>query len=380
MSEASQLGRGLSFELWPLSKSYLVLVWAIKWTHDSLGFCGFNIFWRQSWIMSSCIVKMQKNNLQCVFAARWADVLLDIRNDMLAEVLRIVFHTFGQCKSAVDSRNRPNKGNQASFSFNFGHGCFPYLISGRSQTSDCILIGIFQKEPRFVLGQEIHKVLCLAILAYFKKMTWTSNSWDFSVRGELVWNPSKMNFLISSFSWRILEHISFETLRCLQNILHERKGRSRMSSAITHVKSELARLPDHGSSANSVLPCRKFVRNFFPAEIWRTSLPYTLVSSISISLALRPLRDKKQRTARSLIWHNFSGNFAPNEAPHNDAPYRLISVNCILLDTLFRKEYRYDATIPAFLIGEKHISSWVITGNYTILWSRMWHFHVCIQV
>jgi hypothetical protein len=37
----------------------------------------------------------------------------------------------------------------------------------------------------------------------------------------------------------------------------------------------------------------------------------------------------------------FSYMFAKNEAPHNGAPYRSISMNGRLLDSLFRKEYRY---------------------------------------
>jgi hypothetical protein len=69
----------------------------------------------------------------------------------------------------------------------------------------------------------------------------------------------------------------------LHHIVHERKGCSRMSSAITGVKSEWASLRDRGSSPSSVLPCRKCVRHFFTAEIWNASSPYTVMSFISIS-------------------------------------------------------------------------------------------------
>jgi hypothetical protein len=41
---------------------------------------------------------MQEHCLQCCHAARWADLLLDIRNNMWTEGLRIAFHIFGQCK------------------------------------------------------------------------------------------------------------------------------------------------------------------------------------------------------------------------------------------------------------------------------------------
>jgi hypothetical protein len=76
-----------------------------------------------------------------------------------------------------------------------------------------------------------------------------------------------------------------------------------MSSAITCAKSELAGFLDRESSPSSVLPCRRCPRHFFMAEIWSDSLPYTIVSSISISLALRPLTVEKRTTARCFIWH-----------------------------------------------------------------------------
>jgi hypothetical protein len=76
-----------------------------------------------------------------------------------------------------------------------------------------------------------------------------------------------------------------------------------MSSAIKCVKAESPGLPDHGPSPSSVLPCKKRVRHFFTAEIWSDSSPDILVSSISISGALRPLRVKKRTTDGCSISH-----------------------------------------------------------------------------
>jgi hypothetical protein len=60
---------------------------------------------------------------------------------------------------------------------------------------------MLQKEPRLLLGQEIHQVRCLAKLEYFKKLMWHGNSWGFhcSVRGEVMWNPSKMKLFAPEF-------------------------------------------------------------------------------------------------------------------------------------------------------------------------------------
>jgi hypothetical protein len=49
----------------------------------------------------------------------------------------------------------------------------------------------------------------------------------------------------------------------------------------------------------------------------------------------------------------FSCMFANSEARHNDAPYRSISMNYILLDSLFHKEYRYDLIISPFSTDKK---------------------------
>jgi hypothetical protein len=55
----------------------------------------------------------EQNTLQCVCAAHWAGAVLDIRHNMLTEVLIIVFHIFNQCKWTVDFRNEPNDRNHA---------------------------------------------------------------------------------------------------------------------------------------------------------------------------------------------------------------------------------------------------------------------------
>jgi hypothetical protein len=68
---------------------------------------------------------------------------------------------------------------------------------------------------------------------------------------------------------------------------------------------------------------------------------------------LRPLRVKKRTTPRCSIWHSFASPFTNNEAPHHGAPYRPISLNLILLDRLFRREYRSGLIISLFSAGEK---------------------------
>jgi hypothetical protein len=190
------------------------------------------------------------------------------------------------------------------------------------------IMRMLQKESRLVPGQEIHKVRCLTMLEYFKKLIWHNNSWGFHVpcsmfhvpcsmfhvRSELKWNTSKIQiFLSPSFSWRNLRHASFETLKCLHNILHERKGRSGMSSAITCLKSELVGIPDRRLSPSFVLPCRKCVRHFFTAEIWSASSSYMLVCFISIFLALKLLRVKIRTIAHcSLLIAHCSLLIAPS--------------------------------------------------------------------
>jgi hypothetical protein len=146
---------------------------------------------------------------------------------------------------------------------------------------------------------------------------------------------------------------SFEILRYLHNILHERKGHSRMSSTIACVKSELTGLLDRGSSLNSVLPDRKGFRYFFTVEIWSPSSPYTFVSFLSIFLALRPLIVKKQTTARCYICHLFAFSFTQNEVSDNCAPYRSISLNFILLADLFHKESSSRLIISLFSTSKK---------------------------
>jgi hypothetical protein len=63
---------------------------------------------------------------------------------------------------------------------------------------------------------------------------------------------------------------------------------------------------------------------------------------------LRHLRDKKRTIACCSICHSFASPFANKEAPHKGAPDRLISLNLILLDHLFRKEYIYGLNISPF--------------------------------
>jgi hypothetical protein len=76
------------------------------------------------------------------------------------------------------------------------------------------------------------------------------------------------------------------------------------------------------------------------------------MSSIPISVALRPLRVKSGRLV-VVRFGPFSSLFSRNEAPHNGAPYQSISVNFILLDSPYRKEYRYGLVISPFSTGEK---------------------------
>jgi hypothetical protein len=160
--------------------------------------------------------------------------------------------------------------------------------------------GILENEIRLVLGQEIHNARCLAVLEYFKKLMWHGNSRGFHVLFGVSWceTDRRWNFLSTSFSRTNLIHVSFETLRCLDKILHK-KRRSRMSLLISCAKSELAGLPYRGLSPNSVLLCRKGVSHFFLAEIWSASSPYTVVSFIWISLAFLQSIDVGNRCSMS---------------------------------------------------------------------------------
>jgi hypothetical protein len=42
-------------------------------------------------------------------------------------------------------------------------------------------MGMLRKEPRLVTGQKIHKVRCLPMLEFFKKLMWHGNSWGLHV-------------------------------------------------------------------------------------------------------------------------------------------------------------------------------------------------------
>jgi hypothetical protein len=105
----------------------------------------------------------------------------------------------------------------------------------------------------------------LTMQEYFKKLMWHGNSWSFHILFGVSWCEThrRWNFLKPSFSWKNLRDVFFETLRSLHNILHERKRCSRMSSAITCVKSELVDFLDGGSSSSSVLPSRKRIHYVF---------------------------------------------------------------------------------------------------------------------
>jgi hypothetical protein len=138
----------------------------------------------------------------------------------------------------------------------------------------------------------------------------------------------------------------------VHNILHERKGRSRIGSAITYVNSELGSFPVVGhlqalfSSARNVCAISLRQKSGVPHPIDPCGLHL-------ISLALRLLDVRKRRTARCSILQFFSRNFSKNDAPHNDAPYGSISVNFLLLDSPFRKEYRYGLIISPFSTAKK---------------------------
>jgi hypothetical protein len=68
---------------------------------------------------------------------------------------------------------------------------------------------------------------------------------------------------------------------------------------------------------------------------------------------LKLLRVKSGRLFTALSGICFSCAFANNEARYNGTPYQSISVNHILLDSLFRKEYRCGLLISPFSTGEK---------------------------
>jgi hypothetical protein len=72
---------------------------------------------------------------------------------------------------------------------------------------------------------------------------------------------------------------------------------------------------------------------------------------------LRPLRVNTRTTVRWFIWHCSACLRLKNEVSPNGAPYQSISVDFLLLDSLFRKKYRYDFIISPFSRGEKQQAS-----------------------
>jgi hypothetical protein len=136
-----------------------------------------------------------------------------------------------------------------------------------------------------------------------------------------------------------------------------KKRISRMNSAITSVRSELASLSIVGhlrdlfSSAGDAfaVSLRQKSKVFHRhTHLWVLSQ----FPSIWGFWLLKPLTVKKRTIARWFIWH-FCMDVCQNKAPHNGASYTSISVNLILLDSLFRKEYRYSLIISPFSTGEK---------------------------
>jgi hypothetical protein len=167
-----------------------------------------------------------------------------------------------------------------NFSATISHGCCRYFIFGRGPDSTIPHNEDTPNRTRTRPRSLISQGLLFGNVGVWQEVdvSYQLLRLSCSARGEPVWNVSNWNILSQSFLRRILKHSSFETLRCLHNILDERKVRSRMGSTITCVKSELAGIPDGESSPSSVLICRKRACYFFPAEIWSASLPSTLMS------------------------------------------------------------------------------------------------------
>jgi hypothetical protein len=178
-------------------------------------------------------------------------------------------------------------------------------------------MGLLQEEWWSVPGQDIHKVRCLALLECFKKLMWHGNSWtSHGLFGANCFETHRRwNVLSSSFSSRNLWHISFEAVGCLHNIVHERKRRCRMSSAITCVKWELANRPNRLSSPSSVVLCRKCGYHFYGKTL-ECLIATDMCESISISWALRLLRLKRRTTAPCSNWHVVARNCADNNESH----------------------------------------------------------------
>jgi hypothetical protein len=55
---------------------------------------------------------------------------------------------------------------------------------------------------------------------------------------------------------------------------------------------------------------------------------------------------------------------ADSEAPHHGASYRSVSVGFLLLDSRFRKEYRYSLLISPFQQGRNHGRGHEVIGPY----------------
>jgi hypothetical protein len=142
-----------------------------------------------------------------------------------------------------------------------------------------------------------------------------------SVHDELVLNPSMMKLFESEFLVKAQRCVYFETVRSLQYILEERKGRSWMRSANISVESELEGLPGHRSSPSSVLSAG----NAFAISLQQKSAMPHHQTNLWVSFQIPDFEtfEHQEMDDYSLIHLAlFCLYVCKNEAPHNVTLYQ----------------------------------------------------------
>jgi hypothetical protein len=192
------------------------------------------------------------------------------------------------------------RSKSCTFIVNFCHWRFRDLISGRVSGT---IMGILQKESRLVSGQEFLKICCLPMLEYFKKLMFHGNSWGFHVRGELVWNSSKVKFLDPEILVKNSETCLFRD--CEMSAYYFAWKKRTFSNELDN---HLCQIRIRDSSRSWVISevcslLQEIVCYFFTTKIWNASYPNTSVSSISFFLTVRLFMIKKRTITRSFISH-----------------------------------------------------------------------------
>jgi hypothetical protein len=126
-----------------------------------------------------------------LFCGSMSKFWLAIRHEMLPEVLRNLFDRFGQCKEPVNSK-KDQMSDIIQFSMSILSWVFlvPYLwMQPRHHNRETPKRTMTHPQSR----HSQNPLLVNAGIFQEVDLTWQHFRLSFSVRGELVWNPSKMN-------------------------------------------------------------------------------------------------------------------------------------------------------------------------------------------